>query len=132
MKNRQSIKGITLIETMIAIYILTVGIIAVLYMFPLGTRLVKFSQMTTVAAQISQAKMEEIISKSYVDISSEPKQKLDPPFNAYSRETEVTCFDPNGDLLPNCPDTGIKKIKVTVSWGATGKDVSLVSLIAKK
>jgi len=60
-------KGFTLIELLVAIFVLTVGIVAVLQAFPLGTYIQKSSQMTTVAIQLSQAKLEELISKSYDD-----------------------------------------------------------------
>ena len=123
----------TLIELIVAIFILAVGITAVLAMFPLGIQIVSFSKMATVAAYLGEAKMEEIISTSYEEIFSEPKQTLNPPFGTYSRETEVTCFDPNGSSFPNCPgDTGIKKIKVTVSWGVVDKKIELSTLITKR
>jgi len=69
-------------------------------------------------------------------ISSQPKQQLSSPFSAYLRETEVTCFDPNEDISPNCPDTGIKKVEVTVSWESSlkivGKSVKILTLISKR
>lgn len=130
-------EGFTIIELLVAIFVLVVGIAGVLNAFPLGIQVAKSSQMATVATQLSQAKMEEIISKSFAEISSEPKQPLASPFSAYSGEVEAACYDPNGDtFLPNCPDTGIKKIKVTVSWksplGASTKKVELFDLIAKR
>ncbi|MBZ9578097.1 prepilin-type N-terminal cleavage/methylation domain-containing protein [Patescibacteria group bacterium] len=122
----------TLIEVIIAIFILAVGITAVLAMFPLGIQIVSSSKMATTAVYLGEAKMEEIISTSYEEISGE-QQTLNPPFSAYSRETEVTCFDPNGSSSPNCPeDTGIKKIKVIVSWGVPAKKIELVTLITKR
>ena len=130
-------KGFTIIELLVAIFVLVVGIVGVLNAFPLGVQVEKSAQMATIATQLSQAKMEEIISKSFTDISSESKQPLASPFSAYSREVEVVCYDPNGVTLPpDCPDTGIKKIKVTVSWksplGVSTKKVELFSLITKR
>jgi len=117
---------------MIAVFILSVGITAVLAMFPLGIQIVKSSEMATIGTQLAQEKIEEVISKPYASISEEPEETLDPPFSAYSRETEVTCFDPNGELSPNCPDTGIKKIKVIVSWGILSKKIELFALVVEK
>jgi len=130
-------KGFTLIETMIAIFIITVGIVAVLQMFPLSIQTAKSAEMATVASQLGQEKIEEIISKSYADISSESTTTLSSPFEAYAREVKVTCFDPNGDgLFPDCPDTGIKKIEVIISWksplGVTEKDFKIATLISKR
>lgn len=131
-------KGFTLIELLVAIFMLTTGIIAVLYMFPLGTRIGKSAEMITVATQLGQAKMEEIISTSYADIlvgTMEPKQALPPPFSAYSRETEVNYYDPVNSTTTGS-DSGIKMIKVTVSWefllGAYTPSIDIVSLISKR
>lgn len=131
-------KAFSLIEVMIAVFILLVGILAVLTMFPFGVRLARYSKMTTIATQLAQEKIEEIISKSYADISKESEQTLGAPFDDYSRKTDVTCFDPNGvGLSPNCPDdTGIKEIKVTVSWTsplrASPQKIELSTLIAER
>lgn len=138
MISRQSTKSFTLIELLIAIFILAVGIVGILYMFPMGTRIGKSAQMASVATQLGQAKMEEIIFKSYNDISSSTEAYGEiSDFEAYKRVTTASCFDPNGsDLTPNCPDTGIKKIEVNVSWkspfGVTEKSINLTSLIAKR
>lgn len=132
-----NLKGFTLIELLIVIFILAVGIVGVLQAFPLGVQLATSSKMTTIATQLTQEKMEEEISKSYGEISSESTTTLSSPFEAYSRAVEVTCFDPNGDgLSPDCPDTGIKKIEVIVSWksplGTSWKEVKIASLISKR
>ena len=126
-------KGFTLVEVLVAVFILAVGISAVLVIFPSGLRVARSSKMATVAVYLAQEKIEEIISQPYAGISSEAKQTLSSPFSAYSRKTEITCFDPNGELVPNCPDdTGIKEIKVTVSWGIAGKEIELTTLIGRR
>ena len=52
------VKGITLIETVIAVSILAVGIVGVLQAFPLGAHLAKTAQMSTIATELGQAKIE--------------------------------------------------------------------------
>lgn len=132
----QVIKGFTLIEVIIAISVLAIGIVGVLYMFPTGIQIARSSWMSTIATELAQIKMEENLSKLYVDISPETKKPLSFPLNAYFREVEVTCFDPNGTgVSPDCSDpdgTGIKKIKVTVSWGTPTKEIELNTLVAKR
>jgi len=132
----QSTKSFSLIELLITIFILAIGIVGILSAFPLGGQLENSAKMATVATQLAQAKIEEIISKPYDDIRSETKQTLDSPFSAYSRETEITYFNPdNPEVIPT-EDMGIKKIKVTVFWksplGASSKKVEIFSLIAKR
>ncbi len=135
-------QGFTLIEVLISIFILTTGIIAVLQAFPLGTKILGSSKRTTIASQLGQAKIEELISQSYEEISFgliETKHVLDSPFNSYQREIEVVCVDPDSDFseVINCnPDPGMKKIEVTIFWktffGLSEKSNQIISLITKK
>ncbi len=137
-------QGFTLIEVLISIFILTIGIIAVLQAFPLGTKILGSSKMTTIASQLGQAKIEELISQSYVEIffgTIEVKHVLDSPFSSYQRETKIVCVDPDPDLdfpeVIDCdPDPGMKKIEVTVFWktffGFSEKSNQIISLITKK
>ncbi len=134
---KQNLGGFTLLEAMIAIFVIAVGILAVLQTFPLSIQGQTSAKMATVVTQLGQEKIEEIIAKSYTDISSEATTTLGSPFESYSRKVEVTCFDPNGESLsPNCPDTGIKKVKVIVSWklplGVTKKSFEIATLISKR
>ncbi|MFC1663782.1 prepilin-type N-terminal cleavage/methylation domain-containing protein [Patescibacteria group bacterium] len=140
------LKGFTLIELLVAIFVLAVGIMGVFQAFPFGTRIWKSAEMSTVATQLGQAKIEEITSKPYDEISVgiiEPKHVLDSPFNAYLRETKVTCIDIDSvnplevacDYDLTDPDP-MKKIEVTVFWnppfGITEKSNKLINLIAKR
>lgn len=133
------LRGFTIIELLISIFVLTVGIVAVLYIFPLGTQIQKSSQMTTVAVQLSQGKIEETISKSYAEIITgivEEDYGFISNFSSYKRKTEVSYFDPGNPPTPPASDLGIKKIQVTVFWrsplGISEKEVKLITLIAKR
>lgn len=136
---KRPITGFTLIEMLIAISILAVGIAAVLPAFPLGTRIQKSAQMSATAVQFSQAKMEEIISSQYYEISA---GIIDEPYGfdiiapSYRRKTEINYFDPDNPGIPLTEDSGIKKIEITVFWrsplGIGEKEVKLATLIARK
>lgn len=123
-------KGITIIEALIAVFILTVGIVAVLYMFPLGSRVAKSGQMITVAVELGQGKMEEEISKSYSQLTTGTVTEnygeiFD--FGSYKRVTEISYYEGKA---------GIKKIEIAVYWkspfGITEKNINLISLIVKR
>ena len=145
MINIRPTKGITLIETIIAVFILAVGITGVLYMFPMGTQIAKSSQMATIAIQLVQAKAEEKISESYDELliatTTEGYGEID-GFSAYKRVTKINCVHPL-DLSEIFCDYDftydpfpMKKIEITVYWksplGVTTRDINLVSLIAKR
>jgi len=132
-------KGFTLIELLVAIFILVIGIVAVLQAFPFGANIQRQAQMATVALQLNQEKMEEIISCQYNEIlvgTVEESYGFDPDFLSFKRITEVEYFDPNNPEVPPAEDSGIKKIEVTVFWraplGTTEKEVKLATLIAKR
>jgi len=134
-------KGFTLLEAIIAIFIITIGIVAVLQMFPLSIQQQTSAKMATVAGQLAQEKMEEFISKSYTDISSEATTTLSSPFEAYSRAVRVTCVNPNLQEVPcnynptNDPNP-LKKVEVTVYWksplGVAEKNLKIATLISKR
>lgn len=137
-QENKSLTGFTLIELSLAIFILTIGIVGIVSMFPLGIRIGKTSEISTIAAQLSQAKIEEIVSKSYTDIPTgiiEPKTELPSPFNGYFRETEVNYYDPVNTITTDT-DLGIKKIRVTVSWelnlGVSNKSIDIFTLITNR
>ncbi len=132
-------ESFTIIELIISVFILTVGISAVLYMFPIGIQIQKASQMATVAIQLSQGKMEEIISKSYGEIIAgtvEEDYGFDSDFSSYRRETEISYFNPENPQIVPVSDLGIKKIQVTVFWrsplGISEKEIKLITLFARK
>ena len=95
--------------------------------------------MASVAVQLSQGKMEEIISKSYDEITEgvvEEDYGFDSNFSSHKRKTEVNYFDPENPQIPASSDLGIKKVEITVFWrppfGISEKEVKLATLIAKR
>lgn len=129
-------KGFTIIEAMVAVFVLTLGIVAILTLFPLSLQTRKFSEMKTVASQLAQAKMEEIIANSYNDISvgTTTESQVNSPFESYSRQLVVNYVD--SALENSVSNTGLKKIEVVVSWSSSlaisEKNVSIISLIAER
>lgn len=138
-------KGITLIETVIAVSILALGIIGVLQAFPLGAHLAKTAQMSTVATELGQAKIEQEISRSYNDIPvSDTVENYGSisDFTAYKRVTQINCVRASDLSAVSCnydlanDPSPMKKIDVAVYWrsslGLGEKNISLMSLIANK
>lgn len=131
--------GFTLIELMLVIFILTIGISGAVAMFSSGIRLGRLSQMSTVAVNLAQGKMEELISKPYSEIGTgEVSENYGTiaNFPFYKRKTTISCFDPDINLSPNCPETGIKKIEIIVYWklpyGISENNIRVINLIARK
>jgi len=139
LKFKQPQIAFTLIEVLISIFILAVGIGAVLCIFPFGLQTQRNSQLTTAAIQLAQQKIEEIIAQSYEEILIgvfEEDYGFNAHFNNLRRVTQVSYFDPNQPTMPASSDLGIKKIEVKVFWRnpflLSEKEIKLVTLIAKR
>jgi len=129
-------RGITLIEVVIAQVILLIGALAVWSSIIVTTKVNAESEDRTVAANIAQLKIEEIIDR----IKSEPKSFLsieslypsvetafesetqDAPYWTISSEDLWVPSLPGGKYIVNYPPVvdadpaQVKRIKVTVSW----------------
>lgn len=140
MKNKKSNlgNGFTLIELIITIFVLSVGILAILTMFPLGIKIINSSKMAVTGIQLGQEKIEEIISLSYeaISVGENIEAELPSPFNQYRRETRINYVDPSLNLQETSIDKGTKKIEVTVSWkpslATSRKSIELTTIISKR
>lgn len=141
-------KGFTLIETIIAIFILTIGIIGVLNAFPLAVQIERSARMATIASQLGQAKVEENLSKSYSEVlcsddvsptctDTEDYETIS-GFGSFKRVTEIICLDGSDfSEVTDCdPDSDLKQVKVTVYWKSAlrtfPKKIEIITLIAKR
>lgn len=128
-------KGFTLIEIMVSLAIIAAGFLSLFYIYPLGAKIEKQSQMTTEALEIGQAKIEEVSSRAYADIVSSVEEygtMANSP--AFKRTVTADFYDPvTGGIAAN--DTGIKKVTVQIFWNSSlsgEKNISLKSLISQR
>jgi len=116
-------KGFTIVEVLAGIVILSIGIIAVVNLFPSSTRVVTHFQKQTQAIYLAQSKLEEVNSIEYDDLTVgiiEPKHEVQ---SGFQRQTQVSLVD--GDLAESDTDVGLKKITVTVFWKEEDKEKSV-------
>jgi len=139
-KNR---RGISLIEAIVCISLVTLIIITIVKLFPIALKLGSDASRVTIATNLAQAKIEECFYNDYdnLPVSATPletKHRLasDPanPFYAYQRATTVEYVDSN--LNHSDAETEIKKVNTTVYWQSPilngEKKVELKILISKK
>ena len=111
-------RGATLIELMIALVVLTVGILAVGQLFPAGSRGQLQSRMTTAGNYYAQEKLEQLAGSSWTDASLTDGRHPASGSEAlgssgqWQRFYEVTTM--------TSPLNNLKKVTVTVSWNFHG------------
>ena len=114
-------QGLTLLEILIAITILTIGLLAVASVATIVIKSNAASNKLSIASMLVQDKLEEIRATHYTNVTSEPLATV-PSIPWASRQVVVT---------PGTPIPGTKKIDVIVSWidgSGNSRSVSLSTL----
>jgi len=116
--------GFTLIEVLVAIVILTVGLLGTAGLIIEIIKGNQVSKRISTATVLAQDKMEEIKGAGYAgadaEAGTEPYGGVD--FPLYKRIT---------DVAPGNPTAGMKKITVTVYWNSDNSQVELQTILAK-
>jgi len=122
--------GFTLLEVLIAISILTVGLLGVAQMQIMGIRGNYFSGNTTAALTLAEEKMEDLLGKSYTDAelagSGAPgtdHNDLDNPIDETGQTGGI--YNRMWTVIDNTPITDTKTVTVSVSWDNLSHQVSL-------
>lgn len=120
--------GFTLIEIMIAIFILTVALLGMAAVTVSVINGNAFSKEITTATTLAQDKMEEIKNLGYSgtpssDTTTTEDYKSITDYPTYKRDTEIDAASPGANM---------KTITVTVSWkrGSTTHNVILKTIVA--
>jgi type IV pilus modification protein PilV len=112
-------RGMSLVETLIALVVLSVGILAMARLFPSATRSQEQSKMTETAAYYAQERMERLSALSWSDTALSAgrhpggiaTENLGAT-NAWHRYYNVTGMA--------APLSDLKKVTVTVTWNFQG------------
>ncbi|MBN1828651.1 MAG: prepilin-type N-terminal cleavage/methylation domain-containing protein [Deltaproteobacteria bacterium] len=106
MKRKLSQQGFTLIEVMIALFVLLVALVGVASMATMVITGNRFNNDLTMATTLAEDKLEEMKQAGYAAITGGNDSQ-----GIYNRVWTVTA---------NTPETDMKRIDVTVSWSYRG------------
>ena len=112
-------KGFTLIEVLIAILILSVGLLGMASLTVAIINGNKFSNNLSTATTLAQDKMEDIRRVGYANAASETKATMSSPYSDYKRGVTVTA---------DSPATDMKTVSVKIYWGGASKEDHNVEL----
>lgn len=126
-------KGITLIETLISLAILSFGILAIVAVFPIAAKNLDANYRNNTAIFLASSQIENIIGQDYEvlekGVFTEDFGEIE-DFENYKRETHISCFDPQKEECSE--ETGIKEIEVIVYSKRGGNETKLQTLISDK
>lgn len=149
--------GVTLTELMVAVAIMSVGVLALVGSFANIQRSMQLSKSKTLAANLAQEKLHIVMQQPYyqviptpsssgVDVTVTPNVPYDDTYFpaedilqggvTYRRLTYIQVVQEDSGALqvlaPETPDTGMRLITVTVLWteGGARKKLSLSSVLA--
>ena len=124
--------GFTLIEVMIAIFILTVGLLGAAGMAATVINGNAFSKEITTAAMLAQDKMEEVKNLGYSGTPSSGTPPTTEPYNSitdyptYKRITEIKDVG-----SPAVADMKAIEVKVEFPWKGNTHNVTLKTIVAR-
>lgn len=99
-----SSKGFTILEAMIALVILSIALLALLRVMPMGLKASKLGEDLTTATLLAQMRMEEIKRGGYANIPNETSESIAPGYDArYEWQAISSGSDP-------------KEVTVSVWW----------------
>ena len=97
-------KGFTLFEVLLTIFLLTFGLVALAEAVSVGLAAGGDQENQLVASQLAIEKMEDLRNKSYANVANETKAAVS-GFSSFQREVAVTT-----------PQANLKQATVTVYW----------------
>ncbi|MDA3833407.1 MAG: type IV pilus modification protein PilV [Spirochaetales bacterium] len=118
-----SSNGFTLMEVLVAMLILSVGLLGMAALITGIVNSNKLSNRISTATVLAQDKMEEIRSTGYAGAADDTEDyNTISDYPLYKRITDVTAGD---------PAAGMKKIVVTVYWDSDNHSVVLNTILAE-
>ncbi len=121
MRRVQNAKGFTLIEIMVAVTLLSVGLLGMAGLTVGIMRSNSLSNQVTTATALAQAKMEDLKREGYSGAtdSAEGYNAIS-GYPLYSRDTVIDV---------DTPELGMKTVTITVSWNSNASSIAVETIL---
>lgn len=108
---RDSCRGFTVMEVIIAAFLLTVGLVATAQLMLMATGQVALSKQQSDAAAIAGQTIEQYRDINFTDLVAGTY--------TVTQTVGVTMYTVQTTVTVNDPQSGMKRVAVTVTWGGT-------------
>lgn len=121
-KRMNNQKGFTLVESVMAMVVLSIGLWGGLATFTNATASSINSDSQVLGSQLAAQALEEVFidknENGYNSIVSEnyPSATLSAPYTAYTKSVAINEVDP-ADMQTSQAGSGYKRVDVTITWG---------------
>ena len=129
MKNPKAIqKAFTLIEVLLAIFILEIGLLGIAGFYASSFKITKMARNETTAANLANGLLDEQLAISYdnlavgTGIRTKYSTDVNDPFYTWEKRIDISYVDAN--LVEQTAETNMKKIIVTIFWQETDDERS--------
>lgn len=128
MKNSSTQKGFTLLEILVAITILSIGLLGMAGMTTTIIHGNSLSNKVTTATTLGQDRLEHFKRLGY---SNTPTTTLPPDVEPYNSITNYPFYKRESFIEVNKPAVHMKTVTITVSWDNDAKSVALQTILAQ-
>ena len=125
-------KGFTLVEIMIAVFILVIALLGLISVTVMVIKGNSFSKTMTTATTLAKDKMEQLKNTGYGSLAgSTDYAKLDS--TAQATQTAESIYTRTWTVTNDSPAAGMKTVEVTVQWNwqNAARNVTLRSIVAQ-
>jgi prepilin-type N-terminal cleavage/methylation domain-containing protein len=118
-------RGFTLLEVIISLVIFVMGVIAVVYLFPMGLKASKKAELTSLVSILAQKILEDTKSARFQAIDP-----LSPQIPLEGTEGNLRWRISLRDVTaPGTEEKGLREVTLTIFWTEEGKERSRSFLI---
>ena len=126
MRKLNNNRGYSLIEVFIAMVVLSIVLLGMAGLINITVSINRNSAEKTVSITLAQDKMEEMITKGYLNVSATNRTVTE----AYGDMINFFSYRRVTDIKMNKPDTDMKLITVDVYWNNDNRRVRLQSIVS--
>ncbi len=122
LNNKIRRKAFTLVEILLAVFILEIGLLGVAGFYAKSLNISKTARNETTASNLASGLLDEQLENNYSNLSVGEGTKTryssdsNDPFYNWHQKTDIAYIDSNLSASYSEPDTNMKKVTITIYW----------------